>query len=170
MPLCWWILFSKNGPWLWPPIAMYSNNNQQEKKLGFALKGSAMSSNMLCCGGNKETGRDMKSAQNTPSRQPMNLPYQGGTAGVGGVNPGGSKGLSPPPLTQAARLQQQMNSGHINNFDLRNDFKKVRCKADFMIWLDDISYSVFCGILFFRGHVQQTSYIFKYFILTKNNL
>jgi hypothetical protein len=30
---------------------------------------------MLCCGGEKDSARDMKSAQNTPSRQPMHPPY-----------------------------------------------------------------------------------------------
>jgi hypothetical protein len=40
--------------------------------------GSAMAK-MLCCGGEKDTSRDLKSAQNTPSRQP-------GVGGTGAQN------------------------------------------------------------------------------------
>ncbi len=92
-------------------------------------------SSMLCCGGNKDANRDMKSAQNTPSRQPM-MNYPGG-----GMNkplgPSHLMGGGPPPLTQAGRLQQQAaaaaaaaaaaNSGgpHLNSYDMRDDFKKV---------------------------------------------
>ena len=100
------------------------------------LASATMSAKMLCCGGNKEggAGRDMKSAQNTPSRQPMNMPYPGQQQQPGGHHLGGMppKGLSPPPLTAAARMQQQANSAgigvggpHMNNFDPRDDFKKV---------------------------------------------
>ena len=43
------------------------------------VAGSKMSA-MLCCSGEKDSaGRDLKSAQNTPSRQPMQPPYTMGT-------------------------------------------------------------------------------------------
>ena len=41
---------------------------------------SSKMSAMLCCSGEKDSaGRDLKSAQNTPSRQPMQPPYTMGT-------------------------------------------------------------------------------------------
>ena len=44
-----------------------------------SLASSGMSA-MLCCSGEKDSaGRDLKSAQNTPSRQPMQPPYTMGT-------------------------------------------------------------------------------------------
>lgn len=82
---------------------------------------------MLCCGGDKDSGRDMKSAQNTPSRQPLNM-GPGGPYG-GGVHqppippqsqpPMHNKGLMPPPLTQAGRMMQANNAmqGQNNSFD-----------------------------------------------------
>lgn len=92
-------------------------------KLERNISAKFSASSMLCCGGNKEQSSgaraDLKSAQNTPSRQPMQMPpFQPG--------PPGPKGMSPPPLTQAARMQQQANSmgmPPVNNFD-RDEFKK----------------------------------------------
>ncbi|TRY75245.1 hypothetical protein TCAL_01671 [Tigriopus californicus] len=65
---------------------------------------------MLCCGREKDSGRDMKSAQNTPSRQPMNMPY-----------PQQQKphpqqpGLAPPPLSQPIRHPGLMPVAQMNN-------------------------------------------------------
>ena len=54
---------------------------------------------MLCCSGEKESARDMKSAQNTPSRQPLHMPYTAGT-GVGGQHQMPPPVPGPPPLSQ----------------------------------------------------------------------
>ncbi len=82
---------------------------------------------MLCCGGEKDTSRDLKSAQNTPSRQPMQnmQPFQGGqqqqqqpqqqqgglAAGVMPVPPQATLGggLQAPggPAAAAAQMQLQ---------------------------------------------------------------
>ena len=52
--------------------------------------GSAAARAMLCCGGDKDARQDLKSAQNTPSRQPLNNPNAAmGPGGVtGGAYPG----------------------------------------------------------------------------------
>ena len=98
---------------------------------------------MLCCGGEKESARDLKSAQNTPSRQQM-LPYSQ-------QHPSSSMAaqhsqLGPPPLSQqhmqqGTRLGPPMMGGQgphglhhnqnmMNSFDHgpgahKDDFRKV---------------------------------------------
>lgn len=53
---------------------------------------SSKMSAMLCCSGEKDSAaRDLKSAQNTPSRQPMQPPYTMGTGQFMGPN------QQPPP-------------------------------------------------------------------------
>ena len=49
---------------------------------------------MLCCGREKDSGRDLKSAQNTPSRQPLNMPFPQQQNQPQNNN----KALGPPPL------------------------------------------------------------------------
>jgi hypothetical protein len=102
---------------------------------------SSKMSAMLCCSGEKDSAvRDLKSAQNTPSRQPMQAPYTMGSgqfmapAGMGpnqqppppplpgqqGFMPGQGPPpafrqpmyAGPPPLNQQARMMGpgQMNS------------------------------------------------------------
>ena len=56
-------------------------------------------SKMLCCGGEKDSGRDLKSAQNTPSRQPLSMPF-GNSANAANAHAQQQKGLAPPPLAQ----------------------------------------------------------------------
>ena len=102
---------------------------------------------MLCCSGEKESAREMKSAQNTPSRQPLHMPYTAGT-GVGGQQqPHHPHHMGPPPLTQqmgplgtrlppplapgTAAAVHHANQGMMNNFDqhgghhLKDDYRKV---------------------------------------------
>ena len=68
---------------------------------------SSKMSAMLCCSGEKDSagvGRDLKSAQNTPSRQPMQPPYTMGT--------GQFMAQQPPQqqfMQQQFRQQQQQN-------------------------------------------------------------
>ena len=67
------------------------------------VAGSKMSA-MLCCSGEKESamGRDLKSAQNTPSRQPLQPPY---TMATGQFNPS-QPHHQPPFNSQPFRPQQ----------------------------------------------------------------
>jgi len=76
---------------------------------------------MLCCGGEKDNGRDLKSAQNTPSRQPMHQPYpQPQQLSLQQQQ----QQLGPPPLMQPVnRFPPPMT--HLNNFP-KDDFRKVR--------------------------------------------
>ena len=98
---------------------------------------SSKMSAMLCCSGEKESsmGRDLKSAQNTPSRQPMQPPYTMATGQFNATQqqaqppfnsqqfrpPGGGQGPQPPGvgnqnnpmfagMTQNLRHQQPNNN------------------------------------------------------------
>ena len=53
---------------------------------------------MLCCGGEKESTRDLKSAQNTPSRQM--LPYSQQQQHPSQSTMSQHQQLGPPPLSQ----------------------------------------------------------------------
>ena len=53
---------------------------------------------MLCCGGEKESTRDLKSAQNTPSRQM--LPYSQQHPSQSSMSMQHQQQLGPPPLSQ----------------------------------------------------------------------
>ena len=53
---------------------------------------------MLCCGGEKESARDLKSAQNTPSRQM--LPYSQQHPSHSSMAQHQHSQLGPPPLSQ----------------------------------------------------------------------
>ena len=60
---------------------------------------SSKMSAMLCCSGEKDSaGRDLKSAQNTPSRQPMQPPYTMGTGQF--MAPPGAHTQPGPPQAQ----------------------------------------------------------------------
>ena len=51
---------------------------------------------MLCCSGEKESARDLKSAQNTPSRQPLQMPFTASTGAPGHPGSGGPQAQAPP--------------------------------------------------------------------------
>ena len=58
---------------------------------------STKMSAMLCCSGEKDSaGRDLKSAQNTPSRQPMQPPYTMGTGQFMAPTPQPPQSQQPP--------------------------------------------------------------------------
>ena len=57
--------------------------------------GGVAAAAMLCCGGDKGERQDMKSAQNTPSRQPLNNPMAAAAAAGGGLPGGGMVGGTP---------------------------------------------------------------------------
>jgi len=84
------------------------------------FSGCMLSLEMLCCSGEKDTGRDLKSAQNTPSRQPMHQPYPQPQPMPLQPHP---QPLGPPPLLQNAnRYPPPMTQ--LNNF-CKDDFRKV---------------------------------------------
>ena len=81
---------------------------------------------MLCCGGEKDSARDMKSAQNTPSRQPMQPPYpqtqqQQQQMQLQQQQQQQGMQLGPPPL-QPNRFPPPLSQ--INNYP-KDDYRKV---------------------------------------------
>ena len=79
---------------------------------------------MLCCGGEKDSARDLKSAQNTPSRQPMHPPYPQPGQQQPGQLPQQTGMMGPTGLLQQqTRFQPPMSQ--INNYP-KDDFRKVR--------------------------------------------
>ena len=108
---------------------------------------------MLCCGGEKESTRDLKSAQNTPSRQM--LPYSQQHPSQSSMSQH-QQPLGPPPLSQqqgtrlgptgmmgrgpnAGGMGQQHGIHHnqnmMNSFDHpgahKDEFRKVNNDKDF---------------------------------------
>merc|ERR1712038_2050312 len=67
---------------------------------------------MLCCSGEKDSvGRDLKSAQNTPSRQPLQPPYTMGQGQFMAPNQQQQNALGQNRLPQHQSQQQPMYGG-----------------------------------------------------------